>query len=88
MRQNKKLIALFGSDFESQFNDKNAIPDFLKQIAAKCFYIIFMPGRRIQLNAFYGGEENARTICRTVNVPTKCKTLSDIAEWINANDFC
>ncbi len=38
---------------------------------------------------FWAGREVCLSICgtRTLKVPKKCKTLKEVAQWINSKDF-
>lgn len=66
------------SDFRALFSTVSACQEFVNAITHKYVDIIFMEGRKIEL-----------AICgfRTLNVPKKCTTPREIAEWINGKDF-
>lgn len=57
---------------------KNGTMDFANAITHKLLDVVFEEGRKIYIQ-----------ICgsRSLNIPKKCKTLQDIAEWINGKDF-
>ena len=65
------------NDYSSQFAN-GGITSFINAITHKLLDVVFEEGRNIYIQ-----------ICgsRSLNIPKKCKTLQDIAEWINGKDF-
>ena len=66
------------SEFNAMFNTVDAWKEFINAITHRFVEVAFIEGRKIQL-----------AICgfRTLNVPKKCTTPREIAEWINGKDF-
>lgn len=66
------------SDFNALFITIGAWDEFINTITHKYVEVSFLEGRKIWL-AIYGSK--------TLNVPKKCTTPREIAEWINGKDF-